>query len=486
MRQLVECVPNFSEGRDANVVDAIVAAITSAGVTLLDREMDASHNRCVITFVGEPDAVAEAAFRGAKKAAELIDLTKHAGEHPRIGATDVVPFIPIAGVTVDDCVALARRVAERMANDLGIPTYLYEKAATRPDRVGLENIRKGQFEGLGSAIESDPDRSPDFGSRKIHPTAGATVVGARGPLIAYNIYLASNDLALAKDIAKSIRTSSGGFPCVKAMGMNIENRGVVQVSMNLTNFEETSMFTAFEAVREKAAVRGVEVLSSEIVGLVPQRALTDVSTRYLKLEKFTPDQILENKLATLEQRSALSFLDMIAAPTPTPGGGSVSALSCACAAALGEMVCGITLKKTPAKEVEQLLAKFRTLRAELTQAFHADAAAFDGVMAAFGLSKRTDDEKAKRRAAIEGATKAAARVPLSVARAGVETLRLLREVSGLAGANVASDLTVATQMAAAGIRGATANVRINLESLKDVDFVAATRRDLEVIERELC
>ncbi len=485
MRQLVECVPNFSEGRDAKVVDQVVAAITSAGATLLDREMDASHNRCVITFVGEPDAVAEAAFRGAKKAAELIDLTKHTGEHPRIGATDVVPFVPIAGVTMADCVALARRVAERIAKELGIPTYLYEKAATRPDRVGLENIRKGQFEGLGTEIEANAERAPDFGPRKIHPTAGATVVGARGPLIAYNIYLASNDLALAKEIAKSIRTSSGGFPCVKAMGMNIESRGIVQVSMNLTNFEETSMFTVFEAVRQKAAARGVEVLSSEIVGLVSQQALTDVAHRYLKLENFSPVQILENKLVALEQRGELAFLDSIAAATPTPGGGSVAALSGACAAALGEMVCGITSKKSPGKELERLQMRFHALRMDLTQAFQADAAAFDGVMAALALPKGTDDEKTRRRAAIEDASKAAARVPLSVAKASLETVRLLTQLAGLAGPNVASDVTVAVQMARAGILGAVANVRINLDALKDAEFVATTRSEIGTIEREL-
>lgn len=485
MRQLVECIPNFSEGRDAKVVDQIVASITSAGVTLLDREMDASHNRCVITFVGAPNAVAEAAFRGAKKAAELIDLTKHTGEHPRLGATDVVPFIPIAGVTMNDCVALARRVAERMANELGIPTYLYERAATRPDRVGLENVRKGQFEGLRTEIETNAERAPDFGPRKIHPTAGATVVGARGPLIAYNIYLASNDLAMAKEIAKAIRTSSSGFPCVKAMGMNIESRGVVQVSMNLTNFEETSMLTVFEAVREKAAARGVEVLSSEIVGLVPQWALTDVAMRYLKLENFSPGQVLENNLAALEQKSDLSLLDSIAAPTPTPGGGSVAALSCACAAALGEMVCGITLKKNPDKELERLQARFRALRSDLTQAFQDDALAFDAVTAALALPKTGDADKAVRRDAIEAATKNAARVPLLVAVSGAVVLRLLNELRGLAGANVASDLTVAKEMAVAGIRGAAANVRINLESLKDTVFVAGTRAGLEVIEREL-
>jgi glutamate formiminotransferase/formiminotetrahydrofolate cyclodeaminase len=471
MRPLVECVPNFSEGRDAKVVDAIVAAITSAGVTLLDREMDASHNRCVITFVGAPDAVAEAAFRGAKKASELIDLTKHTGEHPRIGATDVVPFIPIAGVTMEDCVGIAKKVAGRIAAELGIPTYLYEKAATRPDRLGLENIRKGQFEGLRSEIETNPDRAPDFGPRKIHPTAGATVVGARGPLIAYNIYLASNDLALAKEIAKAIRTSSGGFPCVKAMGMNIQSRGVVQVSMNLTNFEETSMFTVFEAVREKAAARGVEILSSEIVGLVPAKALEDVASRYLKLENFSREQILENKLG---DRGEFDFLNAIAAPTPTPGGGSVAALAGACAAALVEMVAGI-------KKLDQFRQPASALRAELTQAYEKDAAAFDGVMAALKLPKGEE-----RRAAIQEATKNATRVPLSVAGQCASVLRLAQELRGVAGDNVASDITVATEMAAAGIRGAAANVRINLASLKDEAFARQAEAEIAQLEALIC
>jgi glutamate formiminotransferase len=498
MRQLVECIPNFSEGRDTKVVDEIVAAIVSVGVTLLDREMDANHNRCVLTFVGEPSAVEEAAFRGAKRAAALIDLTKHKGEHPRIGATDVVPFVPIAGVTMNDCVAMARRVAARIADELKIPTYLYEKAATRPDRVNLENIRKGQFEGLRAEIETNPERAPDFGARNIHPTAGATAVGARGALIAYNIYLKSSDLALAREIAKAIRASGGGFPCVKAMGMNIESRGVVQVSMNLTNFEETSMFTVFEAVREKAAARGVEILSSEIVGLVPQKALTDAAREFLKLENFSAEQVLENKLARMEAESALhrsaattsitELLHSVAAPTPTPGGGSVAALGGALGAALGEMVSGIALKKSDADKrarLTEMRQRLTSLRTELAEAFHDDAASYDAVMAALALPKTSEAEKETRRAALAQANKGATIVPLRVAKKSLEVARLLAELRGLVSANMASDVTVGLKMARTATEGAIANVRINLDSIKDAAFVAEFRRETEMMEREL-
>jgi len=504
MRKLIECVPNFSEGRDAKVVDQIVAAISSAGVMLLDREMDANHNRSVITFVGEPSAVEEAAFRGAKTASELIDLTKHKGEHPRLGATDVVPFIPIAGATMDDCVAMAKRVAERIARELQIPTYLYEKAAQRSDRANLENIRRGQFEGLREEIETNPDRAPDFGARKIHPTAGATVIGARGALIAYNIYLKSNDLALAKEIAKSIRTSGGGFPCVKAMGINIESRGVVQVSMNLTNFEETSMFTVFEAVREKAAARGVEVLSSEIVGLVPQKALVNAASDFLKLENFSQEQVLENKLAEMEAQAGTpvppesqarrpmlpiqELLASVAAPTPTPGGGSVSALGGALAAALGEMVSGIALKKcdeTKRGRLTEMQERLKALRGELAQAFYDDAAAYEAVMAALALPKNTDAEKERRRAALAEANKGATLVPLGVAKKSLEALKLLSELRGLVSATMASDVFVGMKMARAGTEGAIANVRINLDSTKDAAFVETMNREIERIEGEL-
>src|SRR6059036_2873601 len=297
MPEIVECVPNFSEGRRKEVVDAIAQAIASVhGVRVLDQEMDADHNRSVITFVGDRTAVAQAAFRGAQKAVELIDMSMHHGEHPRVGALDVLPFIPIAGVTMDDCVALARSVGKRIADELQVPVYLYEAAATRPDRKALPDVRRGEFEGLKVAIETDPDRKPDFGPAKLHPTAGACIVGARPVLIAWNVNLGTKDLTVAKRIAKAIRESDGGFPAVRAKGFELADRGLVQVSMNMTDYRRTSLVQVFEAIRSLAAKEGVEIIESEIIGLVPLDALVDAATQYFKLVRFHREQILETRL----------------------------------------------------------------------------------------------------------------------------------------------------------------------------------------------
>lgn len=300
--KLVECVPNFSEGRRPQILDQIVGAMTDVqGARLLDREMDADHNRAVVTIIGEPEAVLEAAFRGISKASDLIDLTKHEGEHPRMGAADVCPFVPVRGVTMDDCVGLARRLGERVGAELGIPVFLYEAAATRPDRENLAAVRKGQFEGLRDAIGKDPDRDPDFGPSKIHPTAGAIAIGARPFLIAYNINLGTSDVKIAKTIAKSIRHSGGGLRHVKAMGFEIKDRGIAQVSINMVDFRGTPLFRVFEMVKSEAARYGVPVIGSEIVGLVPADALVDCADFYLRFENFQRDQVLENRLSESEE-----------------------------------------------------------------------------------------------------------------------------------------------------------------------------------------
>ena len=306
MQTLIECVPNFSEGRDPAVVEAIIRALLAGpDVYLLDREMDADHNRSVITFVGTRESVGKAALRGIAEAAELIDLNHHQGAHPRLGATDVVPFVPLAGVTLEDCVRIAEWVAEETWRRFKIPTYLYEAAARKPERVNLENIRRGQFEGVREEIGSNPARLPDFGEAALHPTAGATVVGARKFLIAYNINLNTPDVAPAKAIAKKIRASSGGFPCVKAMGVELKARNLAQVSMNLTDFETTSLATVFEAVAQEAAALGVQVAGSEIVGLVPRQALDDAAVHFLRVENFRPELIVENRLEqVLEDRNS--------------------------------------------------------------------------------------------------------------------------------------------------------------------------------------
>jgi glutamate formiminotransferase len=306
VRKIVECIPNFSEGRRTEVIDQVIAAIKSVpGAVLLDRESDPNHNRSVITFVASPDSVVEAAIAGAKKAAELIDLNKHTGEHPRMGATDVIPFVPIAGVTMDDCVALARTCGERMWSELGIPVYLYEKAATRPERENLATVRKGQFEAIRDEIATNEGRRPDFGEPRVHQTAGITAVGARPPLIAYNVNLGTADVEIANKIARAVRHQSGGLRYVKALGFELKERGIVQVSMNMVNYEGTPLFRAFEMVKREAERYGVPVVGSEIVGLVPQNALNAVADFYLRLEKFSEDQILEHRLsAAVEEAQA--------------------------------------------------------------------------------------------------------------------------------------------------------------------------------------
>src|SRR5690348_4955954 len=359
MKRLIECVPNFSEGRDPAKVEAIVAAMSGVpGVYVLDREMDADHNRSVITLAGEPDAVAEAALLGVGKAMELIDLTKHTGAHPRVGATDVVPFIPIGGVTIEDCVALARRVGNEIWNRYRIPVFFYEAAATRPERVNLENVRRGQFEGLREEMKKNPDRQPDVGEPKVHPTAGVSVVGARKFLIAYNVNLNTSDISIANKIAKAIRFSSGGLRYVKSMGVDLKARNIAQVSVNLTDYEQTPMHRVYEMVKREAARYGAAPVGSEIVGLVPKKAIEMAADYFLQLENFSPSQVFENKLADalagapLDEKKggklaalARPFVEAVAEPTATPGGGSVSAFAAALAARLGQMVAGLSRKK---------------------------------------------------------------------------------------------------------------------------------------------
>jgi glutamate formiminotransferase len=297
MPTIVECVPNFSEGRRKDVVDKIVYSIRSVpGIKVLDVEMDPDHNRSVVTFTGNKDNIQEAAFRGARAAVELIDLTKHKGEHPRMGALDVLPFVPISGVTLDDCVEVANKTAARIARNLKVPIYMYEAAAKKPARSNLENVRKGQFEGLREAILTDDSRYPDYGPRMLHPTAGATAIGARMPLIAFNVNLKSKDLKIAKDIAKKIRASNGGLPKLKALGFDLPAKGVVQVSMNLTDYTVTPISKVFETVKKEAEERGVEIEESEVIGLIPLDAVCDLAAKYLKIGSFSSNQVLERRI----------------------------------------------------------------------------------------------------------------------------------------------------------------------------------------------
>ena len=484
---LVECVPNFSEGRDAGKVDAIVDAMKIPGVYLLDREMDSDHNRCVITLVGEREAIQEAAIRGVGKAEELIDLTQHHGAHPRMGAADVIPFIPIEGVTLEDCVAMARHVGAEIWKRFQIPVYLYEAAATTPERQKLENVRRGQFEGIRDEIATNPARMPDFGEPRVHPTAGATVVGARKFLIAYNVFLNTPDVGIARKIAKAVRFSSGGLRFVKAAGFLV--RGMAQVSMNLTDFEQTPIHRVFDFVKREAARYGVLPVSSEIVGLIPKLALEQAAEWYLQVENFDSSLILENRLAAvMGGKTAVGglragiepFIEQLAAPTATPGGGSAAAAAGAMAAGLAGMVASMSRGKKAylqhEAQLSEAIARLAQLREELKSAIDADAESYNVVMKAYKSAK----ESSPGGRAIPDALQQATSVPLGVAERAVELQQIVNTLKPITNPKMNSDLTTAVALARAALEGALANVDINLESLmqdapEDKVFISNTR-----------
>ena len=467
--KLVECIPNFSEARRPEVVDAIAAAVESVeGVFLLDRSSDEDHNRTVLTFAGAPNAVSEAAFRAIAKAAELIDLNRHRGAHPRIGAADVVPFVPLQDVTMEECVQLARELGARVGETLHIPVYLYEHAATRPERVNLAAIRKGEYEVLKEEMGVNPARDPDFGPAKVG-TAGATVIGARDPLIAFNVYLTTDEVSIAKKIARAVRHSSGGLRFVKALGLLVEGRA--QVSMNLTNYRKTPVARVVEFIRREAARYGVGIHHSELVGLIPQDALTDAAVWYLQLDAFEKSQVLETRLFEAQRAQNRDFLAELAAPTPAPGGGSAAAYAGALGAALTEMTARLTLGKKRYEDVQEdmsaLAEQAASLRQKLRAAVEEDAAAFEQIMDAFRLPKNTDAEKESRAAAIQRATLHAAEVPLNTARLAVETMSLALRAAQRGNRNAITDAASGAAMARAALAAAGYNIRINLASLKD-------------------
>ena len=474
---ILECIPNYSDARRPDVIEAIMSSITSVeGVTLLDRHSDLDHNRTVLTFVGPPEAVEEAAFRSIAKAAALIDLDHHTGEHPRIGATDVVPFVPISGLTMQDSVQIARRLGQRVGTELNIPVYLYEEAATRPERTNLENLRRGQYEALKREMGTKPERDPDFGPNHVGP-AGATVIGARQPLIAYNVYLNTDDLSIAEKIAKTIRFSSGGLRFVKALGMLVDGRA--QISMNLTNYNKTPVSLVVETIRREATRYGVMIHHAELVGLIPQAALVDAAVWYLQLDQFKPEQILEQKLykllQTLQKPSpdqpayGTEFLDALASEAPTPGGGSAAAYSGAAAAGLVSMVARLTVGRKKFAEVESkvqaILTQAEALRNDLTISIQLDSSAFESVMAAYKLPKDTQEQGAIRQKAIEQATLLATQAPLGVARKSLQVLELADQIIRLGNVSALSDGATGAALAATAIRGAAFNIRINVKQL---------------------
>ena len=460
MSQIIECVPNFSEGRNPAIVQSLMAAVQSVpDVWLLDHRMDADHHRSVLTLAGAPEAVGEAVFRAVKAATELIDLRRHDGEHPRVGATDVVPLIPIQDVSMEDCVQLARSIGQKVSTVLGIPVFLYEQAATHPDHVQLENIRRGGLQGLASRMISEPTWAPDFGPKQLHETAGAVAIGARRLLIAFNVNLKTSDLTVAKAIAKTIRHANDGLPCLKAIGVRLASRGMVQVAMNLTDYRITSMHTAFQAVTTEAAKHGVEIVASELVGLVPQAALDQTVAASLRFERFDPAQVLEMRIREVtssgnERDQSLShFLQMVAATKPTPAGGSVAALVGALAASLGIM--GVRLGHQT--EAEQQLVQLSQRLHALVQA---DIEAYEGVARALKIP----EERSERLTEIAVAWQRATVVPLEIAEdachAGWAIQSCLMAVKPAA----RSDMTVAMILSIAAAEASLATVQANIKA----------------------
>jgi glutamate formiminotransferase/formiminotetrahydrofolate cyclodeaminase len=492
MKKIVECIPNFSEGRDSDKIELIARTITTVPrVVVLDYSMDADHNRSVITFVGEPEEVVEASVRAAAAAIELIDLNAHVGEHPRLGALDVLPFVPIKGVTMEECVVIARNAGERIANELDIPVYLYERAATRRDRVELANIRRGEFETLRDSIESDPDRKPDFGSRRVHPTAGAMAVGARLPLVAFNVNLATDDLAVARKVAKAVRASDGGLLYVKALGLELKSRRQSQVSMNLVNYEETPIFRAFELVRREAARYGVAIAGSEIVGLVPQAALNACSEFYLQIENFGAELILEKRLQSEllkvnpdfdyeEDLAAREPLGALPAPGTVMDSGSAAANAAGLAASLGKLVCTLTIsqKKSSDEEAQGVLDQLEQLSADMRSASMEESEGRKQVAEALALPRDTEAERLARGMALEQATKNAVTAPLRIARNAMEVLELLNELTEIGNPTAFADVATGAQLAMAAMRGAAYNVLSNLLTISDEDFNGRQRAEV--------
>jgi glutamate formiminotransferase/formiminotetrahydrofolate cyclodeaminase len=489
--KLIECVPNFSEGRRQEVINAIADAIRSTpGVTLLDVESNSDHNRSVISFVGEPAPVRQAALAGSARAVELIDLNKHKGEHPRMGAVDVVPFVPLSGATMDDCIVLAKEFGREFSERFHVPVFLYEEAASMQERRNLADVRAGEFEGLRDKIGKDPAKKPDFGPDKIHPTAGATAVGAREILIAYNVNLGTNDLAIAKKVAHQLRAKDGGLTFVKALGFELKERGIVQVSMNLTDYHKSQLFKAEELVKLFAERYGVTVVGSEIVGLVPMDALVDSSEFYLKLENFSREQILEKRLfapssSSLTDLNLSTFSEEVASKKATPGGGSVAAYMGALAGALFCMVGRITLSKKDAAQesnrLQDLVRQGEDLRQRFLGLVVEDAESFDAVMQAFKLPKDNPDA---RRKAIQQATMKAAEVPLRTLDSAVQVLRLGVDVAKYGATNAFSDVITSVAAARASMEGAVSNVLINLDTLDDHHYVDKTRLRVSELRQE--
>lgn len=526
MPKLVECVPNFSEGRDMAVINAITREIeTTDGVKLLDVDPGADTNRTVVTFIGSPKAIKDAAYKAIRKAAELIDMRKHHGAHARLGATDVCPFVPVSEVTMEDCVQLAHELGQAVANGLNIPVYLYENAATKPERKNLANIRKGEYEGLTEKLR-DPQWQPDYGEATFNPKSGATVIGAREFLIAYNVNLNTRDRRLAHDIALTIREAgrakrdvngvivrddngkaikiSGTFKAVKAVGWYIDEYEQAQVSMNLINYKITPPHIAFDEICRLAEIKGLRVTGSELVGLIPLAPMLEAGRYYLNrqgkssgvpedelikvavksmgmndITEFDPKKkIIEyqfgERIGPLASMSVKDFADETSIESPTPGGGSVAALAGSMGSALTAMVANLTIGKkgyeAVSEEMKQVAVKAQNLKDELLRAIDRDTEAFNKVMDAFRLPQKTNEQKAECRRAIQEATKKAALVPLEVMRIAESVLEQAHIIAEKGINRAVSDAGVAALMARSCGEGALLNVKINLKGIEDKEF----------------
>jgi glutamate formiminotransferase / formiminotetrahydrofolate cyclodeaminase len=484
MQQIIECVPNFSNGRNPEIYNAIADQIRGVrGAHLLDLSADPDHNRTVITFVGSPEAVEEAAFRAIAEAAHHINLDEHEGEHPRMGATDVCPFIPVKGVTTEECVELAQRLGQRVGEELGIAVYLYGAAASRPEREKLSTIRKGQYEAWKEEVATNPERRPDFGPAEPKPW-GATVIGVRPFLVAYNIYLNSDNVQIANQIARAVRFTGGGLRFVQAMGFLVE--GQAQVSMNLTNFEKTPIYRVQEMVAREAARYGLSITKAELVGMIPQKALLESAQWYLQLDDMQDDQVLEIKMMAADEDADFTpyeFIEAAAAAQPTPGGGSVAAVAGALGAALTQMVAGLTVGRKKYADVDaqaqEILATAEKLRRELSEAVLEDAEAFNQLMAVWRNKELNESEKA---AAVERATTHAGEVPLQVARLSADAAELAQQIVAIGNTNAATDAAAGGLMACTAVQIAAMNVKVNAVGLQDKALVENWYRELEELE----
>lgn len=475
MSQIVECVPNFSEGKDKAIVDKIaIHAKQTKGVTLLDVQMDADHNRCVITFAGEPQASADAAFKMCKEAAELIDMNKHSGEHPRLGATDVIPFVPVADITVEECNKLSERLAQRIWDELSIPSYLYEETARTPERVDLAIIRRGEYEKIKEEMGVKPERNPDIGEPRMHPTAGCVVIGCRLPLVAFNVNLGTRDVSIAKKIANMIRNRSGGFQYCKAMGFAIEERGYVQVSMNLTNYKKTSIRKVFDMIKQEALRLGVLPIGTEIVGLLPLSAILNVATGHLNLKDFSKKQILDLRVGGGGEETWVpgSFVKEVSKKVVAPGGGSVSASAGALASALASMVAKLSQSKKyagVADEMKEIAEKGDIIADELVNLVEEDTDAFKAIMKSMKLPTTDSNSEAFKAEKMQEATIYATTVPLMTMKATTKAIPLIRAVAERGNQNSISDAGVAALSAITALRGAHLNVLINIGGIENKD-----------------